>query len=187
MSGGQLDGKLSPLLRRTRMNAARPFITGRVLDWGCGNGDLCDFLPAEQYVGVDIDTNVLEEARRSHPDATFAALDSFEPTGRFDTIAALAVIEHLADPVGFLSSMSRLLADHGRIVVTTPNPALDWAHGLGAKFGIFALESHDEHQSLMNRRGLDHAAREAELRMVHFKRFLCGANQLAVLEPQRKH
>jgi 2-polyprenyl-3-methyl-5-hydroxy-6-metoxy-1,4-benzoquinol methylase len=93
------------------------------------------------------------------------------------------VIEHLPDPVGFLIQMAGFLAADGRIVLTTPNPTLDWVHGLGARIGIFAKESHDEHQSLMGRGRLSEAAAAAGMRMSHFRRFLCGANQLAVLEP----
>jgi 2-polyprenyl-3-methyl-5-hydroxy-6-metoxy-1,4-benzoquinol methylase len=100
----------------------------------------------------------------------------------FDTVTALAVIEHLPNPSGFLSHMNSLLNRGGRIVVTTPNPALDWAHGIGAKCGLFARESHHEHQSLMTRRQLEHAAKDAGLKMIRFERFLFGANQLAVLE-----
>jgi 2-polyprenyl-3-methyl-5-hydroxy-6-metoxy-1,4-benzoquinol methylase len=182
MSGGQLDGKLSPFLRRTRMKAARPYLCGRVLDWGCGNGDLCRFIPAETYLGVDVDEAVLAEARQNYPAATFLAAKDFAQSELFNTIAALAVIEHLPDPASFLRRISHSLAHNGRIVLTTPNPLLDWAHGFGAKFGVFAFESHEEHQSLMNRRGLERTAREAELRVIHFERFLYGANQLAVLE-----
>jgi|SRR4029453_16160333 2-polyprenyl-3-methyl-5-hydroxy-6-metoxy-1,4-benzoquinol methylase len=186
MSGGQLDGMLSPLLRRIRLNAARPYVFGRVLDWGCGNGDLCSFVPQEQYVGVDVDESILRMARAAYPSATFYTLSAFRPSELFDTVAALAVIEHLPNPSGFLSHMKSLLRPGGRIVLTTPNPALDWVHGVGAKFGIFAKESHAEHQSLMTRPKLADAAEDAGLKMIRFERFLVGANQLAVLQGRHR-
>jgi 2-polyprenyl-3-methyl-5-hydroxy-6-metoxy-1,4-benzoquinol methylase len=182
MSAGQLDGKLSPLLRRIRLNAARSYVVGRVLDWGCGNGDLCSFVSPERYVGVDIDESILRVARAAYPRATFCTPSALASAELFDTVTALAVIEHLPNPLRFLSHMNSLLKPGGRIVLTTPNPALDWVHGLGAKVGILAKESHDEHQSLMTRQTLERAADDAGLKMMHFERFLFGANQLAVLQ-----
>jgi SAM-dependent methyltransferase len=183
MSGGDLDGFLSPFLRRRRISVAKPYLRGRVLDFGCGNADVCALVGQENYVGVDLDEAILKQSRKRYPRAVFLLPPEFETyaAGSFDTVSALAIIEHLDDPSGFLKSMRRHLAPNGRIVLTTPNPSLDWAHGVGAKFGIFAKESHDEHQSLMNRDGIVKAAGAAGLKLTVFRRFLGGANQLAVL------
>lgn len=179
-----LDGIMSPFLRRRRFRAAAGYVSGRVLDFGCGVGLLGKLPSVAMYVGIDIDEVALAAAAVNNPAGRFygphhiAAIDGEQ----FDTVVALAVIEHLPDPVGFLKQMAGFLATDGHIVLTTPNPALDWAHGIGAKFGIFAKESHEEHQSLMGRRGLTEAVRSAGLRIVHFRRFLAGANQLAILK-----
>lgn len=170
------------------MNAAAPFIEGRVLDFGCGIGLVCDTVDATKYAGVDIDSRVIEIAKSRNPKGRFYTLDQMDRLEGevFDTIVGLAIIEHLSDPMGFLSDARRRLAPKGKLVLTTPNPILDWAHGLGARVGIFARESHDEHQSLMNRRQLDDAARHSGLHMTTFRRFLFGANQLAVFETSEK-
>lgn len=183
MSGGDLDGVLSPYLRRQRLEAARPYIRGRVLDFGCGTADICAFVGEGRYVGVDIDGSILEVARRRYPSAGFYTPAEYSklPPGEFDTVSALAVIEHLPDPAGFLGEMKSKLAPSGKIVLTTPNPMLDWAHGLGSRVGIFAKESHDEHQSLLDRAGIAAAAAAAGLKVLLYRRFLFGANQLAVL------
>lgn len=180
-----LDGFLSPFLRRQRMQAASPFIRGRVLDYGCGIGLVGDLPAVTDYVGVDIDPEILETASKRVPNGRFLLPRDVEAQlagEKFDSIVGLALIEHLPDPESFLRQARSLLAPDGRVVLTTPNPALDWAHGLGAKFGIFASESHDEHQSLMGREIMAAHARQAGLHIDIYRRFLLGANQLAILK-----
>lgn len=41
--------------------------------------------------------------------------------GSFQLVAALEVIEHIRDPIGFLTKIAGLLDEHGLAVVTTPN------------------------------------------------------------------
>lgn len=57
---------------------ATPF-EGRVLDVGCGFGDLLTHLQKHghdvRYTGVDILSEFVEEARRQHPSADFRTLD----------------------------------------------------------------------------------------------------------------
>jgi 2-polyprenyl-3-methyl-5-hydroxy-6-metoxy-1,4-benzoquinol methylase len=178
-----LDGFFSPYLRSQRMGAAKPYVTGRVLDYGCGIGLVCDWVGEERYVGVDIDPRVLEFAREQRPKGRFITPSQMDSIAGelFDTVVGLAVIEHLPDPRDFLKDAASRLAPKGRIVLTTPNPALDWAHGLGSRIGLFARESHDEHQSLMSRNDLAASADATGLALVDYRRFLLGANQLAVL------
>ena len=179
-----LTGVLSPFLRQRRFVAAKPYVKGRVLDFGCGPGLLAQELGLEDYVGVDSDETMLEIAAARHPRLRFLAprdLPAIE-NQRFDTIVGLAVIEHLSDPIGFLQQMSKLLASDGSIVLTTPEPRLDWVHGLGGHFRLFSKESHEEHQSLMGRGELKDCAGKAGLSLVFYRRFLLGANQLAILK-----
>ena len=186
-SKDNLDGLLSPFLRRRRMSAAMPYISGRVLDYGCGIGLAGELREVTDYVGVDIDPDILLVAKKRNPNGVFLLPSEVErtlPGRQFDTIIGLAVIEHLPDPLDFLKQAKNFLAENGRIVLTTPNPSLDWAHGLGARVGIFARESHDEHQSLMGRKIMERHAKDAGLRISVYRRFLFGANQLAILARQ---
>jgi len=57
-------------------------LTGRrVLDFGCGFGDMYGYMRkrgiAAQYEGIDINDNVLAEGRRVYPDATLVCRDAF--------------------------------------------------------------------------------------------------------------
>jgi 2-polyprenyl-3-methyl-5-hydroxy-6-metoxy-1,4-benzoquinol methylase len=179
----QVAGLLSPILRWRRFSAARPYVKGRVLDIGCGVGHLSRDFPSNSYIGIDSDPESIEVARSNNPGKSFALLSQFDEAvkGQFDTIVCLAVIEHVDQPIEFLEKLRPFLARNGQIVLTTPNPRFDHLHGIGAKLGLFTQEAHDEHQSLMDRMGILRNAQAAELSIDVYKRFLLGANQLAVL------
>ena len=143
----QANGILSPWLRRQRINAALPYLKGRVLDYGCGIGVLSNFISLENYLGVDIDEGSLEIARLNNPTKRF---EKECPKGEiFDTIALIAVIEHIDEPATFLSSLKPLLAPKGNIVLTTPYAPITWMHFFGVRIGLFSKEASDEHKTVL--------------------------------------
>lgn len=81
----------------------------RVLDLGCGIGDLLDALAPETAVGVDISAAMIEKARSRHPDYSFVHGDVEDPAvlatldGPFDVII-------LSDTVGFLEDIEATFA-----------------------------------------------------------------------------
>lgn len=180
----RLTGLLSPYLRRRRIEAIRRYLDSpRILDYGCGIGVLADHVPPERYVGVDVDPDVVQTARELHPRHRFEHLGSFGDDRPYDTIIALAVIEHLPDPGAFLRWARGLLVPAGGlIVVTTPLPSLEWLHTLGGHLGICSSEGSQGHPSLLDRPAVERLGREAGLTMNRYERFLFGANQLAVFE-----
>ncbi len=175
------EGLLSPWLREKRLGAARPHLHARVLDFGCGSGALAQLISSDHYLGVDTDEDSLQQARIKFPKHHFIS-GLPEPDERFDCVVALAVIEHVSDPYGLLRTLSRHLneSDEARLIVTTPHPSVDWIHGLGASVGLFSKHANEEHEELLDRIKLESAGVETGLRLVSYRRFLLGANQLAV-------
>ncbi len=57
---------------------------------------------------------------------------------------------------------------------------MDWIHGLGARLRVFSWHASEEHEALLNRNSLNSIAADNQLRLVSYRRFLFGANQLAV-------
>jgi ubiquinone/menaquinone biosynthesis C-methylase UbiE len=99
----------------------------RVLDLGCGQGDLTAVL-AEAGAhprGVEIAEAAVRRARRRHPQLRFelAPIDGPLPLqdNTFDVVWASEVIEHVADTARWLSEVRRVLVPGGRLLVTTPN------------------------------------------------------------------
>lgn len=172
---------LSPWLRRIRFQAAMPYLQGRVLDYGCGTGGLAEYVEPSYYLGVEIDGVSLQKAKANYPRHAFVSSLVGIDT-QFDTIVSLAVIEHVDDPSSFLDNLRQHLAptDSACIVITTPHPSVAWVHDAGAAVGLFSRHANEEHNDLLNKEKLIDAGKRSRLQLVEYKRFLLGANQLAV-------
>ena len=112
----------------------RPRVSDRVLDCGCGPGDLCEYLPDVDYVGIDIDARYIAEARsRFGSRATFRLGPLGEETmteeAHYDLVLAWGVLHHLDDDQAgelmslageFMSLARRGLKPTGRLVTLDP-------------------------------------------------------------------
>ena len=95
----------------------------RVLDLGCGPGDLLGFLPDVEYLGLDRNPRYIRAARRRFAGrGRFMGFD-VEDLGdrcgqRFDAVIAAGLIHHLSDfaAARLFSAASPLLAEGGRLV-----------------------------------------------------------------------
>ena len=182
--GNQVEqGFFSPFLQRARIAASRPHLTGHILDIGCGNGAIAAHVEPHLYLGIDRDQDALAAAKVAFPAHRFE--ETMPTGGTFDTILALAVIEHLQHPRVALESWAALLTDRGRIVLTTPHRSFRMVHDLGSWLGLFSREAADEHEEMFDRASLSIIAKESGLRVIHYRRFLGGANQLFLLQPEQ--
>jgi SAM-dependent methyltransferase len=111
----------------------------RVLEVGCGLGDLLAALPARERVGVDISPRMIELGRTRHPtlDLRIADIERDPIEGQFDTVVLSDAIGLLDDIQLALERIRSLLAPGGRLVVTYYNflwePVLRVAEALGLK------------------------------------------------------
>ena len=175
------EGLLSPFLRRQRLKVAKPYLKGRILDVGCGSGALAELVDPDNYLGVEIDEVSLQQAQLRFPAHRFVS-SLPESTEKFDTIISLAVIEHVSDPSEFLRKLTVHLVDSDSacIAVTTPHPSVDWVHDVGAAIGLFSKHANEEHEDLLDHTKLEITGKQAGLELLTYKRFLLGANQIAV-------
>jgi SAM-dependent methyltransferase len=173
------EGLLSPFLRRQRLSAVRPYLSGRVLDVGCGSGTLASYVDHRSYVGLDPDPVSIATARIKFPEHTFIQQTGLDGA-TFETVVAMAVIEHVPNPVAFLRSLKSNLdrTKSARIVCTTPHPSMDWVHWIGSRAGLFSRSANEEHEDLLDHKKLADAGHRAGLCDCGYRRFLCGANQV---------
>lgn len=138
------------------------------------------FVPPNRYVGAELDAAALAEARLKHPAHRFESSHDLGPDERFDTIVALAVIEHVTQPAEWLRGWAHYLAPDGQIIVTTPHATWEPLHGIAAKFRLTSPEAHDEHEVTFDRDSLESTIVAAGLRLVSYRRFLARMNQVAL-------
>lgn len=94
------------------------FATGRVLDIGFAEWPN-PYLRGEVY-GFDRKAASLPPNYKNVMLGDVADLISIEE--RFDTVIAGEIIEHLEDPIQFLSGCYHILNSGGKLVLSTPNP-----------------------------------------------------------------
>ena len=179
------EGLLSPYLRKRRIKAALPYISGRVLDVGCGSGEMASFILTENYLGVDIDEESLIIAKRKYPLHLFQ--HEMPPVGeQFDCVISLAVIEHVDDPLPFLETLAKHLksGSESNIVLTSPNPIAGRLHNIGSRIGLFSRSGNEEHERLLNYSDFMQLAVASGLDLKLYQRFLLGMNQLVIYQKE---
>ena len=105
----------------------RPLLGKTALDVGCGAGLLAEPLArlGATVTAVDAAPELIDVAT-DHAAGQGLAIDyravGVEAVkGRFDLVTAMEVIEHVADPQGFIDSLAARLADGGLMILSTPN------------------------------------------------------------------
>ena len=92
----------------------------RILDLGCGTGQLTAQLAAAgaTVVGLDRDANMLAEARRHSSDIEFVLADAadFSFSKPFDAVFSNAALHWMKDPAAVLACVAAALKPGGRFV-----------------------------------------------------------------------
>lgn len=116
----------------------------RILDLGCGTGDLLAELNPCYGVGVDFSESMLEVAREQYPGLHFVRGDvEYEETlskleGPFDVIVLSDTIGSLDDCEQTLRNLHSLCHVDTRIIICYYNPAWEPLYNLGGRLGLKA-------------------------------------------------
>ena len=95
----------------------------RILDLGCGAGEILAALQPTYGVGIDFSPSLIEQARRAHPNLEFHAGDVEDPStfaalqGPFDFILIVDTLGSLEDCQALLENLHPLCRRETRLVV----------------------------------------------------------------------
>ena len=109
---------------------AEPYVTGDVLEVGCGEGRGIERLTknARSFTAVDKIKPVIEELKQKYPGGRFLSMNIPPLSGlednAYDLLVSFQVIEHIKDDVLFLKEIHRVMRPGGTALLTTPNRRL---------------------------------------------------------------
>ncbi len=111
----------------------------RVLDVGCSSGYLARPLVARRctVVGIEQDPRAAEAAREVCEEVLVGDVETMElpfAPASFDVVLCGDLVEHLRDPEAFLRRVRPMIAEGGRLALTTPNVA-NWSMRVGLLAG----------------------------------------------------
>jgi len=109
------------------VDAFSPFVGSSLLEVGVGHGGFRDLLGVPDYVGVDIDPELVERLRRERPDVSWLVADLADPGflemlagRRYETVLCVNVLEHVADHVAGVANLLGALSPGGRLLLFVP-------------------------------------------------------------------
>jgi len=109
--------------RETALAAIREFDPGRVLEVGCGWGELAEWIERDtgaEVVAIDLSPRMVELARERGVDARVADVQELPfADGEFDVVVAAWMLYHVPDLDRGLAELARVLRPGGRLVAVT--------------------------------------------------------------------
>ena len=121
---------------------------GRLLDVGCGRGDLGAYLIARGWrvTGIEPSANAVEAARARGLDARRGTLDDVElETGAYDAAVFRHSLEHVIDPVEALRRVREALRPGGLMLISVPNFGCWQRRRFGSRWYHLDLPRHRVH------------------------------------------
>ena len=173
---------LDVFLRRWRVRLASEHVRSgdRLLDIGCFDRTLIDGVADRITSAVGVDAEVVPTVDGAIRLERGRFPDDFDfPKESFDCIAALAVLEHVAQPDAFAGACAEALAPGGRLVLTVPHPFVDRILDVLMAVGIADGMAAEQHHGFDVAETVPLFAKTG-LRLEREERFQLGLNRLFV-------
>ncbi|OHA07062.1 MAG: hypothetical protein A2934_03705 [Candidatus Sungbacteria bacterium RIFCSPLOWO2_01_FULL_47_10] len=116
-------------------------VGAKVLEIGCGTGEILAELKPARGVGIDISEEMIKRAAKKYagiPQLEFhqGNAASFVTGEHFDFIFLADVIEHLEDVMKSIANISRMAKPGASVIVSMANPLWEPVLELSEKFGM---------------------------------------------------
>jgi SAM-dependent methyltransferase len=155
-------------------------IRGRLLEVGCGSGNLIAFMRQKGWAvtGVDTDPVAVQKATsRGLPVLCGTLEGSHYSSNDMDAIALCHVIEHVHNPAATILECYRILKTGGRLVLATPNHE-SWGHSRYRE-NWRGLEP-PRHLFVFNRTALLRLLHQAGFSKIYLRSSIRGADQIMI-------
>lgn len=147
----------------------KPFIGERVLEAGCGIGNVTrKLLPRQRIIATDISEDYLRILRKRIPESERLTIESYDlnecdlsgfRSQNIDTVICLNVLEHIACDRAVLKSFHDVLVPGGRLLLLVP----------ACKMLYSKIDSHLEHHRRYSRDELSEKVIEAGFELEHLR------------------
>ena len=94
-----------------------------ILDYGCGTGDILNFLNPKYGFGYDRSVKMLLIAKKKYPELNFGKTI---PNKKFDLVIMTDVIEHFRDIKTELDTAEKHMNKNSKLIITMANPMWEW-------------------------------------------------------------
>ncbi|MDR2407544.1 MAG: class I SAM-dependent methyltransferase [Bacteroidales bacterium] len=120
-----------------------------ILDIGCGNGAVANFLISKGFdvYGTDASSSGIQIANKKNPgrffiqDLSIDEMPSEIKNKQFDTVISTEVVEHLYDPRKYISICKSILRCGGTVIISTPY------HGYLKNLALSIFNHWDKHHT----------------------------------------
>ena len=94
-----------------------------ILDYGCGTGDILNFLNPKYGFGYDRSVKMLLIAKKKYPELNFGKTI---PDKKFDLVIMTDVIEHFRDIKTEIDTAEKHMNKNSKLIITMANPIWEW-------------------------------------------------------------
>ena len=167
---------LGKYLLNWRITKVLPFVSGRLLDIGCGTNDLVKAYKGEG-VGVDVfdwgSVDIVVEDTSKLP---------FKPA-EFDTVTIIAALNHIPNRQDVLTEAHRILGNEGKLIITMIPPMIStlW-HNIREPWDVDQTERGMKEGEVygLNQKDIHGMLKKSGFIVAHEERFMLGVNLLTV-------
>ncbi len=160
--------KVENFLQKQRFKKVIPLLKGAVLDFGGNKGELKPYVKGD-YTLVNYDYTKMESGNG------------------FNTIVALAVIEHMEIKAvcTVFEKFKSVLSQEGSVIITTPAPIAKPVLECLAFLGLLDRKNIEEHKHYWNKKELTGLADETGFCICIYKKFQFGFNQFVIFNHKK--